>query len=624
MEPATRSFYTVTAMIDTDALTHLFRRLSGGDADWWVALFELLLIGVSVNWCAGVLQGTRGTRPLRGMLIVLVVATLVVRVLSARMGWVRLELLYGYFVFGLAFIALVAFQPELRRAFIRAGDVRFLRRGTPQSKVVAALVKTAGDLSRNRFGALIAIERSVDLRGWAENGTIINAEVSASLLNTIFFPNSPLHDLGVIIKGRRVLAANCQFPQADSDEVDTALGSRHLAAIGMSYESDALVLVVSEETGTVSLADNGQLTRFLSLEDLADELTSRLGGQAAAAPGKAAGGRRLPKTWRIARRVLVVVPLTLVIWYLADQATQRNGDADVQITIKSHDPVIHIDPRSARFSVTFVGSTRAIERLQTDTKERPLEVEWSLPESYSRSRRHTIPAKDMIEDLPAIRARGVSVERVSPEMLTFTADRLETVTMPVVADTGRIKVSELRFDPPEVEVALPNRQLERIPQDGRHATVRLEEQLEGISPGESVSFEDVPVEPRVGELRAVVIEPDRVNVTLRVMGQTRKQRLSNIRVWLAGSPQVLEQYRIEQRDPNEWLIELEVEGDQSVVESLRSQDIRAVVRITSDLAVPTAEFRNVEVEVVLPPGVTVVGPPRSVWLRVVEREAVTP
>ncbi len=623
MEPATRSFYTVAAMIDTDTLTHLFRRLSGGDADWWVTLFELLLIGVSVNWCAGVLQGTRGTRPLRGMLIVLVVATLAVRVLSARMGWVRLELLYRYFVFGLAFVALVAFQPELRRAFIRAGDVRFLRRGTPQSKVVAALVKAAGDLSRNRYGALIAIERSVDLRGWAENGTIINAEASANLLNTIFFPNSPLHDLGVIIKGRRVLAANCQFPQAESDEVDTALGSRHLAAIGMSYESDALVLIVSEETGTVSLADNGQLTRFLSLEDLTDELTSRLGDQVAPAPGKAAGGRRLSKTWRIARRLLVVVPLTLVIWYLADQATQRNGDAEVQITIKPHDPVIHIDPRSPRFSVTFVGSTRAIERLQTDTKERPLEVEWPLPESYSRSRRHTIPAKDLIEDLPAIRARGVSVERVSPETLTLTLDRLETVSMPLVADTGRIKVGELRFDPPEVDVTLPSQQLERVPENERYVTVRLEEQLEGIPPGGEFR-QDVPVEPRIGELRAVAIEPDRVNVTLRVKGQTEKRRLSNIRVWLTGSPQVLEQYRIEQRDPNEWLIELEVEGDKSIVESLRSQDIHAVVRITSDLAVPTAEFRNVEVQVVLPLGVTVVGPPRSVWLRVVEREAVTP
>ena len=623
MEPATRSFYTVAAMIDTDSLTHLFRRLSGGDADWWVTLFELLLIGVSVNWCAGVLQGTRGTRPLRGMLIVLVVATLAVRVLSARMGWVRLELLYRYFVFGLAFVALVAFQPELRRAFIRAGDVRFLRRGTPQSKVMAALVKAAGDLSRNRYGALIAIERSVDLRGWAENGTIINAEASANLLNTIFFPNSPLHDLGVIIKGRRVLAANCQFPQAESDEVDTALGSRHLAAIGMSYESDALVLVVSEQTGTVSLADNGQLTRFLSLEDLADELTSRLGDQVAPASGKAAAGRRLSKTWRIARRVLVVVPLTLVIWYLADQATQRNGDAEVQITIKPHDPVIHIDPRSPRFSVTFVGSTRAIERLQTDTKDRPLEVEWPLPESYSRSQRHTIPAKDLIEDLPAIRARGVSVERVSPETLTLTLDRLETVSMPLVADTGRIKVGELRFDPPEVEVTLPSRQLDIIPEDDRRVTVRLVEQIEGIPPGGEFR-QDVPVEPRIGELRAVAIVPNQVSVTLRVMGQTGKQRLSNIRVWLAGSPQVLEQYRIEQRDPNEWLIELEVEGDKSIVESLRSQDIHAVVRINSDLAVPTAEFRNLEVEVVLPLGVTVVGPPRSVWLRVVEREAVTP
>jgi diadenylate cyclase len=241
----------------SDMLKSLYYRWTSQAYDVPAVLVELVLIGLCVNWCASVLHGTRGTRPLRGVLVILVGTTLVVRVLTAQFEWVRLDLLYSYILYGLAFIALVVFQPELRRAVIRFGEVRLRRSGGAQSQVIAALVKSAGYLSRNRYGALIAIQRSVDLTGWAENGTVIRATVSANLLNTIFYPGSALHDLGVIIRDTEVVAANCQFPSAESDEVDIALGSRHLAAVGMSYETDALVLVVSEETGVISLADNG-------------------------------------------------------------------------------------------------------------------------------------------------------------------------------------------------------------------------------------------------------------------------------------------------------------------------------------------------------------------------------
>ncbi|MFQ5807905.1 MAG: diadenylate cyclase, partial [Phycisphaerae bacterium] len=246
MEPIRLPFYTVAVNFDT--LTSLLTRFGSGG--YYVALTELLLIGLLVNWCAGVLHGTRGTRLLRGLLIVLVAATLVVRLLADQLGWTRLDLLYHYFIIGMAFVALVAFQPELRRALIRAGELPFLRRPMPQSRLISRLVESAGYLSRNRFGALIAIQRDVGLANWAENGTQLNAEVSANLLNSVFYPNSALHDLGMIIRGNRVLAAGCQFPVAESGELVASLGSRHRAAVGLSAESDALVLVVSEETGT--------------------------------------------------------------------------------------------------------------------------------------------------------------------------------------------------------------------------------------------------------------------------------------------------------------------------------------------------------------------------------------
>ena len=128
-----------------------------------------------------------------------------------------------------------------------------------------------------KFGALIAIEREVGLGGIAESGTYLNADLSAALLNTIFWPNSPLHDLGVVIQGGRIMYAGVQFPLAESGELERELGSRHRAAVGMSQESDAIVLVVSEETGDVSIAERGQLIRKLTPEGLRGLLSELLG-----------------------------------------------------------------------------------------------------------------------------------------------------------------------------------------------------------------------------------------------------------------------------------------------------------------------------------------------------------
>jgi diadenylate cyclase len=124
---------------------------------------------------------------------------------------------------------------------------------------------------------LIAIEREVGLGGIAESGTRLNADLTSDLLNTIFWPNSPLHDLGVIISQGRVAYAGVQFPLAESGDLERELGSRHRAAVGMSQESDAVVLVVSEETGDVSIAERGQLIRKLTPEGLRGLLSELLG-----------------------------------------------------------------------------------------------------------------------------------------------------------------------------------------------------------------------------------------------------------------------------------------------------------------------------------------------------------
>jgi len=170
------------------------------------------------------------------------------------------------------------FQPEIRRALMRLSETRIFRSLNNQlNEDIDALVESATFLSRRKIGALVAIERDVALGEVAESGTKINADLTADLLNTIFWPNSPLHDLGVVVQAGRVAYAGVQFPLAESGELEKELGSRHRAAVGMSQESDAVVVVVSEETGDISIAERGQLIRKLSPDTLRGLLTELLG-----------------------------------------------------------------------------------------------------------------------------------------------------------------------------------------------------------------------------------------------------------------------------------------------------------------------------------------------------------
>jgi diadenylate cyclase len=245
---------------------------------WWQVLIELLIIGSVVYWVISFLQGTRGARLLKGIVVLLITIYVVVRLLAGRFGLQRIEFLYGRFLLAAGFAIVVVFQPELRRALMRLGETRLFRGFSSQlNDDIDALVESATFLSRRKIGAVIAIERDVGLGGIAESGTRLNAELTAELLNTIFWPNSPLHDLGVVVSGGRVTYAGVQFPLAESGDLEKELGSRHRAAVGMSQETDAVVLVVSEETGDISIAERGQLLRKLTPETLRGLLAELLG-----------------------------------------------------------------------------------------------------------------------------------------------------------------------------------------------------------------------------------------------------------------------------------------------------------------------------------------------------------
>ena len=245
---------------------------------WWQIAIQLFLIGAVIFWGLRFLQGTRGARMLKGIFMVLITLYLIGHLVAGRLGLEQIDYLYGNFLVFAGFASIVVFQPELRRALMRLGETRIFGGWSRQvGSEIERLVESASFLSRRKIGALVAIERDVGLGGIAENGTKLDAEISADLLNTIFWPNSPLHDLGVVISQGRIAYAGVQFPLAESGELERELGSRHRAAVGMSQESDAVVLVVSEETGDISIAESGRLIRKLSPETLRGLLNELLG-----------------------------------------------------------------------------------------------------------------------------------------------------------------------------------------------------------------------------------------------------------------------------------------------------------------------------------------------------------
>lgn len=244
----------------------------------WQVAIELLVIWICVYIMFRFLKGTRGAGIIKGFAVLLVVGTLAIRVLGqASDAFARLNFIYDKFLTVVAILLIVVFQPELRQAMIRIGRAWSFRAAKGQMQgLIDAASEAVLFLSKSQFGALIAIERSTRLGGLIEAGTRVNAEVSARLLESIFWPNSPLHDLGVIIRGNQILAASVQFPLAEDGVLGHEFGSRHRAAAGLSLESDCVVIVVSEETGAISLAEHGRLEHDIPREAFRAALARRL------------------------------------------------------------------------------------------------------------------------------------------------------------------------------------------------------------------------------------------------------------------------------------------------------------------------------------------------------------
>ncbi len=241
-----------------------------------IVCLELLLIGVIVYAIISFLEGTRGERLFRGVIFLLIFGSLILNLVVDQFGMVRIQFLYKGFLIAILIIAVAAFQPEIRRALIRIGQAGFLSSSPQQlSRSVEEIINAVTQLAATRTGAIIVIEQQVGLGEFIETGVRIDAKVTAELLKTIFYPGSALHDMAVIIQGDRIVAGRVQLPLAEGDSFKgRQLGSRHRAAIGVTSGSDATVIVVSEETGIVSLALNGNLIRNVSEAQLRRHLTT--------------------------------------------------------------------------------------------------------------------------------------------------------------------------------------------------------------------------------------------------------------------------------------------------------------------------------------------------------------
>jgi diadenylate cyclase len=234
-----------------------------------VDLIDVMLVGYFFYRLLLLLRSVRSLELMFGLLMFFVVGVL--------SYWFDLSMVQWFIsniaAFGII-VLVVILQPELRRSFVRLGQNRLLRRLLKQESrgAVDEIIRSAENMSKSRHGALIALENNVSLTNFVESGKVMGANVSHELIETIFTPYTPLHDGAIIIKGDQVLASACTLPLSQNPAYNRLYGMRHKAAVGLTEESDAFVIVVSEETGQVSYASEGKLVRAVTLDELRNKL----------------------------------------------------------------------------------------------------------------------------------------------------------------------------------------------------------------------------------------------------------------------------------------------------------------------------------------------------------------
>jgi diadenylate cyclase len=236
----------------------------------WRPLVEIAILTIGIYYGFIFVRGTRGAAVVTGFVVLLLALIIISSGLQLEvLSW----LLRAFFAL-MAVAVLVIFQPELRHILASLGNRPLFTSIREQRENIEVIIQAASRLSEMHIGALMAFEQSIQLQEAVESGIIVDCQATPEMLETIFFPNNAIHDGGVIIKGDRIAYAACIFPLTQRQDLNKSLGTRHRAAIGLSEETDAVVVAVSEETGSISYAYKGQFIRGLTEEELRALLTS--------------------------------------------------------------------------------------------------------------------------------------------------------------------------------------------------------------------------------------------------------------------------------------------------------------------------------------------------------------
>lgn len=236
----------------------------------WRPALEILILAVALYYVFTFVRGTRGAAIVTGFMVVVLSLALATNFLQLTV----LGRLLGSIATFSVIAVLVIFQPEIRRMLAQVGNLQLFGSAHEQREAIEVVIQTVERLAEVRIGALIAIEQSVQLHDVVENSIPVDCDATPEMLETIFFPNNAIHDGGVVIKGDRIAYAACIFPLTPRQDLSKSMGTRHRAAIGLSEETDAIVVAVSEETGFISYAYKGTFVRGVSPEELRAFLSS--------------------------------------------------------------------------------------------------------------------------------------------------------------------------------------------------------------------------------------------------------------------------------------------------------------------------------------------------------------
>ncbi|MGI2328465.1 diadenylate cyclase CdaA [Planococcus sp. YIM B11945] len=230
-------------------------------------IIDILLVWFVIYKLITVIKGTKAVQLLKGIFVIVIARLVTVALNLETLGWIMQQVLEWGFL-----AIIIIFQPELRRALEQLGRGKLFSSSTlneesERNRLIEAMSKSVSYMAKRRIGALVSIERETGLSEYIETGIPMNSDITSELMINLFIPNTPLHDGAVIVQKNRIAAAACYLPLSESPFISKELGTRHRAALGISEVTDAITIVVSEETGAISLTANGDLHRNLSLED---------------------------------------------------------------------------------------------------------------------------------------------------------------------------------------------------------------------------------------------------------------------------------------------------------------------------------------------------------------------